>query len=396
MSDCVSVPELRFAEFNGSWINNKLGWCVTLISGQHLAPSEYTKQDNDTPYFTGPSDFTNEAKSITKWSLAPSKIAEKGDVLITVKGNGVGELWFLTFSEVAMGRQLMAIRATTCSGELLFQLLGTRKQQYEALASGNLIPGLSRSDILDMRFFLPQLPEQQKIAAFLGSVDNKLSKLRRKCKLLETWKRGLMQKIFSQQLRFTQERGTAFPDWERKSLGDVASVIGGGTPDTSVAEYWEGDIQWFTPSEIKKKYLFDSKRTITDSGLNHSSAKLLSIGTLLLSTRATVGDVGIATKECSTNQGFQSLVMKDDNKNEFWFYWIIKNKKELLRRSAGSTFLEIGKSEVVKIHVRRPCPEEQQKIADFLSSVDKKIEAVTNKITQTETFKKGLLQKMFV
>jgi type I restriction enzyme S subunit len=243
---------------------------------------------------------------------------------------------------------------------------------------------------------IPSLPDQQKIAAFLGAVDAKLAALVAKQAALVRFKAGLMQKLFSQQLRFTRDDGTAFPDWQEKQLGDLAQIVGGGTPESFIPEYWGGDIIWFTPTEIKSKYLQRSRRTISAEGLKNSSAKLLPIGALLLSTRATVGDVGIATAECCTNQGFQSLIVKGAHNNEFLYYWLLNNKKAILRKASGSTFLEIGKSEVVKLSVSVPHPDEQAKIANALSTMDTKIQAVADQVAKLQTFKNGLLQQMFV
>lgn len=251
-------------------------------------------------------------------------------------------------------------------------------------------------DFGQIPFTAPDLPEQQKIAAFLGTVDDKLTALRRKRELLQKYKRGMMQKIFSRELRFKRDDGSGFPDWEERRLGEVATIVGGGTPDTGNDKLWNGGVAWFTPSEIKRKYLVNSARTISTRGVKQSSAKLLPVGTLLLSTRATVGDVGISANECATNQGFQSLIINPDHYNEFWYYWVVWHKKEFLRRAAGSTFLEISKFSVGSIPVQVPARAEQQKIADFLSALETKIEAVAGQIEKVEAFKKGLLQKMFV
>ena len=106
-------------------------------------------------------------------------------------------------------------------------------------------------------------------------------------------------------MRFPEFSG----EWNKYTINDLATVVGGGTPDTTVKSYWGGDIQWFTPSEIgKNKYVDFSKRTITRDGLDNSSAKLLPLHTILLSSRATVGECSIASNECTTNQGFQSLI----------------------------------------------------------------------------------------
>jgi len=184
-------------------------------------------------------------------------------------------------------------------------------------------------------------------------------------------------------------------EWEEKTLGDIGEFIGGGTPDTQKLEYWNGDIQWYTPTEIKDGVLGKSLRTITKEGLNNSSAKLLPKGALLLTTRATIGDIAIANSECTTNQGFQSLVVKDSEINAFWYYWIIQHKNELKRKASGSTFPEIGKNEIVKINAYRPDKDEQQKIATCLSSLDEIIAGHSQKLELLKEHKKGLMQNLF-
>ncbi|MBC6412324.1 MAG: restriction endonuclease subunit S, partial [Hyphomonadaceae bacterium] len=148
-------------------------------------------------------------------------------------------------------------------------------------------------------------------------------------------------------LRFPEFRDA--PPWQVKRLGEVVEIIGGGTPDTSVPGYWNGGIRWFTPTEITAKYLSKSARTISRSGLENSSAKMLPAGAILVTTRATIGNVGIALAECCTNQGFQSLVAGKNINNEFLYYSISVLNREFLRRASGSTFQEISRREVSKI-----------------------------------------------
>lgn len=194
-------------------------------------------------------------------------------------------------------------------------------------------------------------------------------------------------------LRFPEFEG----EWEEKELGEVGEFIGGGTPNTSIPEYWDGEISWYTPTEIKEDtYLLkESRRKITELGLKSSSAKLLPKGSVLITTRATIGDVAIVNKPCATNQGFQSLVVKENQINRFWFYWIIKNRELLIKKASGSTFKEIAKNEIIKIGTIVPQEEEQQKIADCLSSLDELIEARKEKIASLKAYKKGLLQQLF-
>ena len=193
-------------------------------------------------------------------------------------------------------------------------------------------------------------------------------------------------------LRFPEFQG----EWEKTKIGDIAIVVGGGTPDTNTSQYWNGKIQWFTPSEIgRNKYVYNSVRTISEEGLNKSSAKLLPIGTILLSSRATVGECSINKKECTTNQGFQSLIPKENISNEFVYYLIQTKRKDLIRKSCGSTFLEISANEVRKIVVSIPSIKEQDKIAKLLSLLDDRIATQNKIIEDLKKLKSAIIEKHY-
>ena len=173
-------------------------------------------------------------------------------------------------------------------------------------------------------------------------------------------------------------------------------VVGGGTPDTNNHKYWNGDIQWFTPSEIgRDKYVTNSLRTISEEGLNKSSTKLLPIGTILLSSRATVGECSINKVECTTNQGFQSLITKEYFSKEFVFYLMQTKRKELIRKSCGSTFLEISANEVRKIKIAVPTSKEQEKISKLLALLDERITTQNKIIEKLESLIKGIRNDVF-
>ena len=191
-------------------------------------------------------------------------------------------------------------------------------------------------------------------------------------------------------LRFPEFSGV----WKKCTINDLATVVGGGTPDTTVKSYWGGDIQWFTPSEIgKNKYVDFSLRTITRDGLDNSSAKLLPLHTILLSSRATVGECSIASNECTTNQGFQSLIAKQCN-IDFLYYLIQTKKKDLIRNACGSTFLEISANEIRKIKVAVPVQNEQEQIAKLLSLVDERIATQNKIIEKYESLINGIIQNI--
>ena len=193
-------------------------------------------------------------------------------------------------------------------------------------------------------------------------------------------------------LRFPEFQG----EWKECKLGDVAMVVGGGTPDTNNHKYWNGDIQWFTPSEIgRDKYVTNSLRTISEEGLNKSSTKLLPIGTILLSSRATVGECSINKVECTTNQGFQSLITKEYFSKEFVFYLMQTKRKELIRKSCGSTFLEISANEVRKIKIAVPTSKEQEKISKLLALLDERITTQNKIIEDLKKLKSAISDRLF-
>lgn len=189
-------------------------------------------------------------------------------------------------------------------------------------------------------------------------------------------------------LRFPEFTG----EWEKTTLASLATVVGGGTPDTNNPGYWNGNIQWFTPSEIgKNKYVTYSQRTITEHGLKCSSAKILPANTILLSTRATVGECSINTTECSTNQGFQSLIAKANIHFEFLYYLVQARRKDLIRNACGSTFLEISANEVRKIKVCYPKKNEQEKVVSLLHLLDERIATQNRIIGKLRSLIKGVV-----
>ena len=184
-------------------------------------------------------------------------------------------------------------------------------------------------------------------------------------------------------------------EWTETTIGNVADVIGGGTPDTTVSSYWDGDTAWFTPTEIgQKKYVGRSKRTISEKGLGNSSAKLLPVGAILLTTRATIGEASIALNACTTNQGFQSLISKPNIDNEFLYYLISTKKKDLFEKACGSTFMEISANEVRKIRIKTPTKQEQVRIAKFLAIVDDRMETQIVAISKQESLIKAMAGKL--
>lgn len=184
--------------------------------------------------------------------------------------------------------------------------------------------------------------------------------------------------------------------WSVKKISDLGTTVSGGTPDTNNPEYWDGDVLWVTPSEVSalsNRFIWDTERKITEKGLKQSSAKLLPVNSLIICTRATIGDCCINKKPICTNQGFKNIIVTGNNV-DFLYYLISKNKHELIRKACGSTFLEISKKDIDNLKFPIPPLPEQEKIAEILGTWDEAIEKLSNLIEQKKLLKKGLMQKL--
>jgi len=183
--------------------------------------------------------------------------------------------------------------------------------------------------------------------------------------------------------------------WVETSLGEIAEVIGGGTPSTTIPEYWDGDIVWLTPTEITSqdgKVVVDSIRKITDLGFKNSGAQMLPRDSVILTSRASVGYVALAGQELCTNQGFQSLVPKHSVLAKFLMFWIQQNRFEFESRSAGSTFKEISKSNVKSIKMELPPLPEQRRIVDLISSIDSYLGSLRSALAKSISARKSALE----
>ena len=185
--------------------------------------------------------------------------------------------------------------------------------------------------------------------------------------------------------------------WKTTKLKKIAEIIGGGTPDTKQLSYWNGGINWFSPTEVGKTvYLTKSEKTISQLGLQKSSAKLLpAFKTILFTSRAGIGDVGILTEESATNQGFQSLVVNEETDVYFLYSYSDQIKKYALKHSAGSTFLEISGKELGKMDLSIPSLPEQQTIGSLFRTIDDLLASYKDNLANYQSLKATMLSKMF-
>ena len=272
-----------------------------------------------------------------------------------------------------------------------FDSLKWYREIYMISAEGARNHGLLNvptDEFFDTKHYIPQdLAEQRKIANFMIALERRIVAQQSLVDNLKKYKRGVNNQILSQ-----------IDNSYNCRLGSVCEIVGGGTPDTLHAEYWGNTVEWFTPSEIgKTKYVNNSVRKLSDIGLDNSSAKLLPIGTVLLTTRATLGEMSIAKRECSTNQGFQSLIPHTDRvSSEYLYYMQIIIKPWCEKYASGNTFREISKSALSDCIIPIPDRARQEQIVKLLSSIDMIIDAAESISMSLSKIRHGLMQQLFI
>jgi len=267
------------------------------------------------------------------------------------------------------------------------------KAQVSSLLVGGAQQVFNTRTAADLVVPRPPLPEQRAIAWALSDVDALIGALDQVIAKKRDLKQAAMQQLLTGQRRLPGfHRG-----WEVKRLGELAEIISGGTPKTGEPSYWNGSIKWCTPTDItgcSAKYLVDTERAISADGLASCSAQLLPIGSLLLCSRATIGEVRIAGCEICTNQGFKSLVCMAGVSNEFLYYKLLTMKSQMIERAIGSTFLEISKKDTAALELSIPEHAEQTAIAEVLSDMDTELAALTQRRGKTRALKQGMMQEL--
>ncbi len=254
---------------------------------------------------------------------------------------------------------------------------------------------LKPRDFLRMKSYIPCLEEQQKIAEFLSTIDTVIAKQKEIVSVWEERKKGVMQKLFRQEVRFKADDGSEFPDWEEKKLGEVGDIVTGNTPSTKQNDYYGECYLWVTPTDITdSREVTSTAKMLTELG--YTVARHIPANSILVTCIASIGKNAILRENGSCNQQINSITPYDEYSVEFVYYLICQNEK-LLHENAGTGGMEIlNKENFSKIKMYFPCLAEQQKIADCLSSLDEVIEKQKATLSAWEEMKKGLLQQMFV
>lgn len=400
-------PKLRFKGFDDAWEQRKLSDIGNIITGS--TPSTKDKNNYNGDFlFVSPADIQGNRfveKTITTLSELGFKkgriLAPKSTLFVSI-GSTIGKVAQIRDFAVT-NQQINSIEPfKDIDPDFVFSLMQKESPSIRCLSATQAVPILNKTTFSNVEVSIASnINEQYRIGELFIKLDSTITLHQRQCEALKKQKQFFLQNMFPKEgesvprIRFN---GFTEP-WEQRKLGDLAEIVGGGTPSTSKDEYWDGEIDWYAPAEIANQiYVESSERKITSEGLNNSSAKMLPVGTVLFTSRAGIGKMAILRKEACTNQGFQSIV---PHVNELDSYFIFSRSEELKRYGetvgAGSTFVEVsGKQMSAMPLMMPPTIDEQRKIGEYFSSLDNLITLHQRQYEQLVSLKKYLLSKMFI
>lgn len=411
----TQIPKLRFPEFADKWDEKKLGEITTWTSGGTPSKENAEYWDGDIPWISASSMrgikyYDSNIKITEKGLKKGSRLTKKGTLLILVRGSmlfntiPIG----LAMRDLAFNQDVKAIEVSeeSTSKFILYWFISNEGKVLNMVTGTGIGAGkLDLTDLKQLPISLPQLPEQTKIANFLTAIDDKIQALKQKKTLLEQYKKGIMQQIFSQELRFKNDDGSDFDDWEEKSLGEIGETYNGLTGKTK-EDFGEGK------PYIQYKQIFDNSK------IDINRFDYVDIKEDENQKKVRFGDVFFTVSSETQNEiGYSSVlldVIKEDlylnsfcfgyrpfslkTLNPFFARFLFRSesfRNDIIKLAQGSTRYNMSKVQLMKLQVSLPTETEQQKIANFLTAIDEKIEKVSQQITATETYKKGLLQQMF-
>lgn len=310
--------------------------------------------------------ITKTAEKIRPEGLSKTREVHPGDLILS-NSMSFGKPYIMGIDGCIHDGWLL-IRNTYGVFDLTFlcHLLGTPQMlsQYRSLAAGSTVNNLNKELVGNTYVTIPSITEQRVLGAYLEQLDNLITLHQRQPFLHSTPEISLTVQLIHP--FYTSS-------WEQRKLGDIADIVGGGTPSTGNQSYWDGYIDWYAPAEIADQiYANSSQKKITGLGYENSSAKMLPPGTVLFTSRAGIGKTAILTRKGCTNQGFQSIV---PHRGELDSYFIFSRTEELKRYGelvgAGSTFVEVsGKQMAVMELMMPPTMREQQTIGGFFQQLD--------------------------
>lgn len=391
-TDQQNVPKLRFPRFEEAWESRKVSDVFRITRGQVLAVPKMTQKPTDAlPYPVYSSQTKNNG--LTGYY---SEYLFEDAVTWTTDGANAGDVRYRSGKFYCTNVCGVLLSDEGFANQFASESLNRITHKYVSYV-GN--PKLMNNVMGGIQYHLPTLPEQRKIAGFLGAVDTKIAQLAEKKRLLEDYKKGCMQQIFSQKIRFRDDTGNDFPDWEEKQLEEVAKFSKGkGISKADIAE--DGTTPCIRYGEIYT--LYREHITNVQSATNVPPASLyLSQSQDVIIPASGEDPLDMARACCVEDPGValggDINVLRGATNGVFLAYYLNNAKrKEIASYAQGNSVVHLYASQMRNLNVSMPHPDEQRKIADFLSALDRKINLVGQELTHARTFKQGLLQQMFV
>lgn len=381
----MPVPKLRFKEFSGEWEEKRLGDIFKIFNGYAFSSKSNI---NDGIILLKIANVGINKMVKNEMSFLPMDFLElyskyllkKGDIVIALTRPLLDKKLKIAEIDDFFNNSLLNQRVGKILSEqnkkFIYNLLQNSKyiKKIEDSISGTDPPNLSTETIKDINIIIPKLEEQEKIGNFLSSVDKKISIMEEKLNLFEEYKKGIMQKIFSQKLRFKNENGNDYPKWEEKKLNEVLKI---------------GNGKDYKHLNIGKIPVYGTGGVITKVDDFLYNGESVGIG-----RKGTINKpIFLTGKFWTVDTLFYTYEFKNSLPK---FIYYVFNNIDWLSYNEATGVPSLSKSTILKIVINLPCLEEQKKIADFLSSIDIKIEKISDELENLKEFKKGLLQKMFV
>ena len=324
------------------------------------------------------------------------KLSEKDDILIPCSGETAIDLATASCiqkDQVAIGGDITVIK-TNQYAPFITYYLNQKKTEIAKYAQGVSIVHLYPKDFKVMNIRIPSINEQKKIITLLEGITKKEQLLESKYQEYREFKKYLMQHIFAQKLRFD------FSDeWKIVKLESlIKKGKAGGTPSSTNSEYYNGDIPFLSIRDMTEqgKYIVKTEKSITEEGLNNSSAWIIPKNSLLYSIYASIGLVAINRSDISTSQAIYGIILKDGVSLEYMYYYLTYFKKNVHKYIETGTQGNLNAKLLKSFEILLPSLEEQEMNVNILSLVDEKIENSKKEIEKINEFKKGLLQQMFI
>ncbi len=396
-----NVPALRFQGFSGEWEKKTLGDFGNVAMNRRIF-KEQTSETGEIPFYKigtfGKEPDAYISRQLFEEYKAKYPYPDVGDILLSAAGSIGKTVEYTGKDEYFQDSNIVWLKHDERLDNPFLKYFYS-KVKWGTLEGGT-VKRLYNKILLETEIVLPEIIEQKKIGKFFASYDRMIAHQEGKIRKLQQFRQAMLTKLFPREgaaepaLRFQG----FFGPWRHTQISDIADVIGGGTPDTQIEEYWNGDIDWYTPAEMEgKRYANGSDRKITELGLAKSGARLLPAHrTVLFTSRAGIGKMAILGKDGATNQGFQSLVLNDYCDPYFIYTLGPFITKCAERIAAGSTFLEISGKALGALEIMIPTKAEQEKIAKFFEKLDDIISLQQEMLDKIQKLKAALLEKLFV